>query len=92
MQFTGAVREALSSAYMSGPRSAVLAENVQLTMAQSSSVYEASPPPADPSDAVAAFPEKPLLETQGWGQRLAMNDIVFENTWPADAQPTPTAY
>ncbi len=27
-----------------------------------------------------------------YDERLAMNDIVFENTWPADAQPTPTAY
>lgn len=41
---------------------------------------------------VAAFPERPLLETQGWGQRLPLADIVFENRWPKDAQPTPTAY
>lgn len=41
---------------------------------------------------VADFPEKPLLETQGWGQRLGMDQVVFENTWPADAKPTPTAY
>lgn len=41
---------------------------------------------------VADFPEKPLLETQGWGQRLGLEQVVFENTWPADAKPTPTAY
>lgn len=41
---------------------------------------------------VAAFPDKPLLETQGWGQRLGMDQVVFENTWPEDATPTPTAY
>lgn len=41
---------------------------------------------------VEEFPEKPLLETLGWGQRLPMEQVVFENTWPADAKPTPTAY
>ncbi|HEX5392934.1 MAG TPA: 5,6-dimethylbenzimidazole synthase [Rhodocyclaceae bacterium] len=41
---------------------------------------------------VANFPDKPLLETLGWGQRLPMEQVVFENTWPANAKPTPTAY
>jgi 5,6-dimethylbenzimidazole synthase len=41
---------------------------------------------------VANFPDKPLLETLGWGARLKLEDFVFENTWPADAKPTPTAY
>jgi 5,6-dimethylbenzimidazole synthase len=41
---------------------------------------------------VAAFPDKPLLESQGWGQRLTIDQVVFEDTWPADAVPTPTAY
>lgn len=41
---------------------------------------------------VAEFPARPLLEKLGWGQRLAMDQVVFENTWPADATPTPTAY
>jgi 5,6-dimethylbenzimidazole synthase len=41
---------------------------------------------------VANFPEKPLLETLGWGQRLPMDQVVFKNTWPEDAKPTPTAY
>lgn len=41
---------------------------------------------------VAEFPEQPLLETLGWGTRLTKEQFVFENTWPADALPTPTAY
>lgn len=41
---------------------------------------------------VAEFPDQPLLETLGWGQRLPREQFVFENTWPEDAQPTPTAY
>lgn len=41
---------------------------------------------------VKEFPQKPLLETLGWGQRLPMEQVVFENTWPEDAKPTPTAY
>jgi len=38
------------------------------------------------------FPERPLLEQLGWGNRLDLNRVVFENRWPADAQPTPPAY
>ncbi|RTL55753.1 MAG: 5,6-dimethylbenzimidazole synthase [Rhodocyclaceae bacterium] len=41
---------------------------------------------------VAEFPAQPLLETLGWGTRLTKEQFVFENTWPADALPTPTAY
>lgn len=41
---------------------------------------------------VAGFPERPLLETLGWGQRLPLEAVVFENRWPDDARPTPTAY
>ena len=41
---------------------------------------------------VAEFPDQPLLETLGWGQRLPREQFVFENTWPEDDQPTPTAY
>jgi 5,6-dimethylbenzimidazole synthase len=41
---------------------------------------------------VAGFPERPVLETLDWGARLSLNQVVFENAWPADAQPTPTAY
>ncbi|HEY6898800.1 MAG TPA: 5,6-dimethylbenzimidazole synthase [Rhodocyclaceae bacterium] len=38
------------------------------------------------------FPEQPLLQTLGWGQRLPLEQVVFEDRWPVDAQPTPTAY
>lgn len=41
---------------------------------------------------VAGFPAKPLLETSHWGQRLPLDQVLFDNTWPADAKPTPTAY
>lgn len=41
---------------------------------------------------VAGFPAQPALETQGWGARLPLDQIVFEDTWPADARPTPPAY
>lgn len=41
---------------------------------------------------VAEFPSQPLLQTQGWGQRLPLEQVVFEDCWPGDAQPTPTAY
>ncbi len=41
---------------------------------------------------VAEFYPRPMLELDGWGERLPMNRILFENRWPADAEPTPTAY
>lgn len=41
---------------------------------------------------VSGFPERPLLETLGWGCRLPLKLVVFENRWPADAEPTPPAY
>jgi 5,6-dimethylbenzimidazole synthase len=41
---------------------------------------------------VANFPSQPVLETLSWGARLALSEVVFENGWPADARPTPTAY
>ena len=41
---------------------------------------------------VASFPEKPLLESQGWGQRLPIESVVFEDSWPESAVPTPVAY
>jgi 5,6-dimethylbenzimidazole synthase len=41
---------------------------------------------------VASFPDRPVLETLHWGARLSIDQVVFENTWPADARPTPTAY
>ena len=41
---------------------------------------------------VPAFYPRPMFEDAGWGQRLALKDVLFENAWPQDAQPTPTAY
>lgn len=41
---------------------------------------------------VAEFSAQPTLEALGWGQRLPIKSVVFENQWPANAQPTPTAY
>ncbi|AJP48434.1 cob(II)yrinic acid a,c-diamide reductase [Rugosibacter aromaticivorans] len=41
---------------------------------------------------VAEFPAQPMLEALGWGQRLPLESVVFENQWLKDAQPTPTAY
>lgn len=39
-----------------------------------------------------SFPEQPLLEQLGWGQRLPRDQWLFENRWPEDATPTPAAY
>lgn len=41
---------------------------------------------------VAAFYPKPMFEDAGWGQRLPLTDVLFENRWPETANPTPTAY
>ncbi len=41
---------------------------------------------------VAAFYPRPMFEDAGWGQRLPLTDVLFENRWPADAGSTPTPY
>ena len=41
---------------------------------------------------VAAFYPRPMFEDAGWGKRLKQQTVVFENVWPEDALPTPTAY
>ncbi|MDK9723882.1 MAG: 5,6-dimethylbenzimidazole synthase [Sterolibacteriaceae bacterium MAG5] len=41
---------------------------------------------------VAEFPPQPLLETLGWGRRLPLEDVLFEDRWPAGAGATPKAY
>ena len=41
---------------------------------------------------VAEFPSQPLLETLGWGKRLPLKDVLFEDRWPAGAGATPKAY
>ena len=41
---------------------------------------------------VAEFPAAPVLESQGWGQRLPMHEVLFEDRWRAGAVGTPAAY
>ena len=41
---------------------------------------------------VAAFYPRPMFEEAGWGKRLPLGDVLFENRWPEQAEPTPTAY
>jgi len=36
------------------------------------------------------FPPEPMLETVGWGTRLPLTDLVFENRWNQAAQPPAT--
>jgi 5,6-dimethylbenzimidazole synthase len=41
---------------------------------------------------VADFPPQPLLESLGWGKRLPLAEVLFEERWPAGAGATPKAY
>ncbi len=41
---------------------------------------------------VAEFPPQPVLESKGWGSRLALDEVLFEDRWRAGAGGTPTAY
>ena len=41
---------------------------------------------------VPAFYPRPMFEDAGWGQRLKLAQVLFENGWPDDAASTPTAY
>ncbi len=41
---------------------------------------------------VADFPAAPLLETSGWGSRLPLEDVLFEEHWKVGAGGTATAY
>jgi 5,6-dimethylbenzimidazole synthase len=41
---------------------------------------------------VPAFYPRPMFEDAGWGQRLRLDQVLYENGWPADAASTPTAY
>ncbi|MDT8451644.1 MAG: 5,6-dimethylbenzimidazole synthase [Gammaproteobacteria bacterium] len=41
---------------------------------------------------VEAFYLKPMFEAAGWGERLPLDEVLFENRWPEQAEPTPTAY
>ena len=42
--------------------------------------------------AVEEFPPEPLLESKGWGKRLPLAEVLFEDRWPQDAGSTPSAY
>lgn len=41
---------------------------------------------------VPEFYPRPMFEDAGWGQRLPVAEILFENRWPEEAKPTPAAY
>ncbi|MCG9025617.1 5,6-dimethylbenzimidazole synthase [Laribacter hongkongensis] len=41
---------------------------------------------------VDAFYPRPQFEDAGFGARLPLDDILFENCWPDGAGPTPSAY
>ncbi len=41
---------------------------------------------------VPAFYPRPMFEDAGWGRRLSVKQMLFENGWPDDATSTPTAY
>ena len=41
---------------------------------------------------VPAFYPRPMFEDAGWGRRLGVGQVLFENAWPDDAESTPTAY
>ena len=41
---------------------------------------------------VSAFYPRPMFEDAGWGKRLDVGDVLFENRWPEGAGGTPTAY
>ena len=41
---------------------------------------------------VPAFYPRPMFEDAGWGKRLDLTQVLFENGWPEDAASTPTAY
>ncbi|MFZ4535964.1 5,6-dimethylbenzimidazole synthase [Propionivibrio sp.] len=41
---------------------------------------------------VPAFYPRPMFEDAGWGKRLDMAQVLFENRWPEGALPTPAAY
>ncbi len=38
------------------------------------------------------FPAQPLLETAGWGKRLPLDQVLFEERWPEGSGATPKAY
>jgi 5,6-dimethylbenzimidazole synthase len=41
---------------------------------------------------VEAFPPAPLLETGGWGRRLGVEEVLFEDAWREGARGTAPQY
>jgi len=41
---------------------------------------------------VPAFYPRPMFEESGWGKRLQLSQVLYEDRWPDDALTTPTAY
>ena len=41
---------------------------------------------------VPAFYPRPMFEETGWGKRLDLTQVLYENRWPESSAPTPTAY
>jgi 5,6-dimethylbenzimidazole synthase len=41
---------------------------------------------------VAAFYPRPMFEDAGWGKRLPLDEVLFENSWKPGAGVTPPAY
>lgn len=41
---------------------------------------------------VPAFYPRPMLETTGWGERLPLHQVLFEDRWPTQPITTPTTY
>ncbi|MDP2786733.1 MAG: 5,6-dimethylbenzimidazole synthase [Pseudomonadota bacterium] len=41
---------------------------------------------------VEAFYPRPMFADAGWGRRLPLAEVLFENRWPEGAGGTPTAY
>ena len=41
---------------------------------------------------VPTFYPRPMFEDAGWGKRLELAEVLFENSWPEHAAGTPTAY
>ncbi|QIK37321.1 5,6-dimethylbenzimidazole synthase [Caldichromatium japonicum] len=41
---------------------------------------------------VPDFYPRPMFEDAGWGRRLPLAEVLFENAWPPEAGGTPTSY
>ena len=41
---------------------------------------------------VESFPPSPLLELKGWGERLPLDDVMYEDKWKQGARGTKVTY